>query len=72
MSQCWDKRKPAFHASKLPSETSYNLNAWWECVCICGLEEGLCLRACVCGCMLVARIESRQKEREREIRTDLQ
>ena len=58
-------------ASKLPSETSYNLNAWRARMCVC-----VCVCVCVCACLclrmvtLDARTESRQ--REREIRADLQ
>lgn len=47
MSQCWDKRKPAFHASKLSSETSYNLNAWWECVYMWVGRRFVSARVCV-------------------------
>ena len=54
-------------ASKLPSETSYNLNAWRACACVC-----VCARVCVCVCVFVrvyghTGCENRkQTERERD------
>ena len=53
-------------ASKLPSETSYNLNAWracYVCVCVC---------ACVCVCGWSRWMQEQRADREKEIRADLQ